>query len=163
MPAVGLEARGGVVGVGELGVAVDGDVVVVVDDDEAAEAQVAGEGGGLVADALHEVAVAGDHVGAVVDEVGAEAGPQPALGDGHADGVGEALAERAGGDLDAGGVVHLGVARACASPTGGTGLEVVEGRGRKPVRCSIEYSRIEAWPADSTKRSRSGQSGAPAS
>ena len=43
VPAVGLEAGGGVVGVGELGGAVDGDVVVVVDDDEPAEALVAGE------------------------------------------------------------------------------------------------------------------------
>ena len=34
----------------------------------------------------------------------------------HADGVGEALAERAGGDLDAGGVAVLRVARGLASP-----------------------------------------------
>src|SRR6516164_3226841 len=28
-----------------------------------------------------------------------------------------------------------------------------------PARCSMEYSSIEAWPIDSTKRSRSGQMG----
>ena len=71
----------------------------------------AGERGRLVADALHEAAVAGDDVGVVVDEVGAEAVAQDALGDGHADGVAEALAERAGRDLDAGRVAGLGVAR----------------------------------------------------
>jgi hypothetical protein len=32
-------------------------------------------------------------------------------------------------------------------------------RSGYPVRWSIEYSRTEAWPTDSTKRSRSGQSG----
>ena len=34
----------------------------------------------------------------------------------HADRVGEALAERAGGDLDAGGVADLGVARRGRTP-----------------------------------------------
>ena len=51
-----------------------------------------------------QVAVGADAVGPVVDDgvAGAvELGGQPALGDGHADGVGEALAERAGGRLDA--------------------------------------------------------------
>ena len=76
----------------------------------------AGERGGLVADALHEAAVAGDHEGVVVARLGAEVGPQVALGDGHADRVGEALAERAGRDLDAGGVVHLGVAGRGGAP-----------------------------------------------
>ena len=28
-----------------------------------------------------------------------------------------------------------------------------------PVRCRIEYRSIDAWPAESTKRSRAGQSG----
>ena len=79
-----------------------------------------GERRGLVADALHEAAVAGDDERVVVLHVGAEAGAQDALGDRHADRVGEALAERPGGDLDAGGVARLGVARASSSPTGGT-------------------------------------------
>ena len=54
----------------------------------------------LVADALHQAAVAGDDVGVVVDEVVAEAGIQHALGERHADGVGEPLPERPGGGLD---------------------------------------------------------------
>ena len=28
-----------------------------------------------------------------------------------------------------------------------------------PVKCNVEYSSIEAWPADSTKRSRFGHTG----
>ena len=122
VPAVGLEALADVVAVGERGVAVDGDVVVVVDADQVAEAEVAGERRRLVADALHEAAVAGDDERVVVDHVGAEPGAQAPLGDGHADGVGEALAERPGRDLDAGGVADLGMAGRAPTPTGGTAL-----------------------------------------
>ena len=50
--------------------------------------QMAGERGRLVADALHQAAVAGDDVGVVVDQLGAEAGGQMALGQRHADRVG---------------------------------------------------------------------------
>ena len=91
VPPVGAEALGHVVAVGELGGPVDRDVVVVVHVDEAAEAEVAGERRGLVADALLQVAVAADDERVVVTHLGAEAGAQPALGDAHADGVGEAL------------------------------------------------------------------------
>ena len=113
VPAVGLEALGGVVGEGQLGGAVDGDVVVVVDVDEPAEAEVAGERGGLVADALLRSPSRADDEGVVVEQLGAEPGPQPALGDAHADAVGEALAERAGGDLDA---------RRCGATSGWPGV-----------------------------------------
>src|SRR5690606_40680732 len=52
VPPVGPEAGGDVVAVGQLGRAVDGDVVVVVHVDEAAETQVARQRRGLVAHAL---------------------------------------------------------------------------------------------------------------
>ena len=67
-----------------------------------AEAEVAGERGGLGGDALHQVAVGDDRVDAVVLDLAAVALAQEALGDRHADAVAEALAERAGRDLDAG-------------------------------------------------------------
>ncbi len=60
-----------------------------------------GERDRLLADAFHEVAVGGEHVGMMVDDLGAEDGGQMPLGDRHADRVGEALAERAGGRLHA--------------------------------------------------------------
>ncbi len=125
VPAVGLEALAHVLGEGEVGGAVDGDVVVVVEEDQLAELLVAGEGGGLAADALHHAAVAGQHVGVVVDDVVAEGGGEEALGDGHADGVGDALAERAGRRLDARRVPVLGVTRRAAAPLA-EGLEVVD-------------------------------------
>ena len=126
MPAVGLEAPDRVVVEGQLGRPVDRDVVVVVDVDEPAEAEVAGQRGGLVADALLEAAVAGDDEGVVVDHVGAERGAQPALGEAHADAVGEALAERAGRDLDPGGVAGFGMAGRAAAPLAEL-AQVVEG------------------------------------
>ena len=54
-----------------------------------------------MADAFHQVAVAGDDVGPVVDQRVAEAGVEDAFGQRHADGIGDALAEGAGGGFDA--------------------------------------------------------------
>ena len=56
VPAERVKARRDVLGERDVGVAVDGDLVVVVEDDELAEAPVAGEGGGLGGDALHVAA-----------------------------------------------------------------------------------------------------------
>ena len=60
--------------------------------------------------AFHQAAVAGQHIGVVVDQVIAEGGVHDALGERHADAVGEALAERPGGRLDAGGMAIFGMA-----------------------------------------------------
>ncbi len=119
VPAAGLEAGDlvGRVGVGDA--AVDGDVVVVPDHRQLVELEVPGERDGFLRDAFHQATVAGDHPGAVIDEVGAELGGELGFGDGEADGVGEALAERAGGGLDAVGVAVFGMA-------GGLGAELAE-------------------------------------
>ena len=116
VPAVGVEAGRGVVRERQLGRAVDRDVVVVVDVHQAAQAQVPGQRSGLVADALGQVAVGDHRPDVVVADVDAEALPQRRLGDRHADAVGEALAERPGGDLDARGVADLGVPRRARPP-----------------------------------------------
>ena len=73
-PAGGLEALHLVDRVGERQRAVDGDAVVVEQHDQLVELQVAGERDRLLADAFHQVAVGGEHVGAVVDDVVAELG-----------------------------------------------------------------------------------------
>ena len=69
-----------------------------------------------MADALHQAAVAGDHEHVVVAQLGTEPGPEVGLGDGHADGVAEALTERTRGDLDTRGVVDLGMAGGAGFP-----------------------------------------------
>ena len=71
----------------------------------------AGKRNGFLADAFHQATIARDHIGAVVDEVVAEARVEVALSHRHADRVGETLAERAGGRLDPGRVAEFRVAR----------------------------------------------------
>jgi hypothetical protein len=89
-------------------------VVVVVDHDKVAELQVTSHGGGLAGNALHGAAIAEESVCVVVDKLVAglvEDGGSVPLGHGETDGIGETLAKRTGGDLNAGSVVSLGVTR----------------------------------------------------
>ena len=114
------EAGGDVVVVGEVGFAVDRDVVVVVDPAEVVELEVAGERGGFVGDALHQAAVAGDRRRRRSRRARRRSGRRlPLGGDRHPDRGGDPLAERAGGRLDAGGPAVLGVA-------GGARVELAE-------------------------------------
>ena len=102
VPAVGLEPLRDVLGrEREARRAVDRDLVVVVEEDAAAELEVPGERRGLGGDALHQVAVGADREDVVVADLLAELLAQELLRHRHADGVAEALAERAGGRLDA--------------------------------------------------------------
>ena len=104
VPPVGAEARRHIFGERQRRVAVDRDLVVVVDPDQIVERQMPGERRGLGADALLQAAVAveGPHLVGDHGKAGAvELGREVALGDGEADAVGDALAERASGDLDA--------------------------------------------------------------
>ena len=80
----------------------------------------AGEARRLVVDPLHQAAVAGDHPGAVIDQVVAESGVEVPLGDRHADRHGEALPERPGGRLDAVEQEILRMARRKGSRAGGS-------------------------------------------
>ena len=57
--------------------------------------QVSGERDRLLADAFHQVAVGGEHIGVMVDDVAAEFGGEMPLGDRHADRIAEALARAA--------------------------------------------------------------------
>ena len=67
-PAVSLEAPARILGEAQPGVAVDGDAVVIVDQRELAELQVPGEACRLAGDALHQVPVADERPGAVIDD-----------------------------------------------------------------------------------------------
>ena len=83
----------------------DGDVVVVEDPAEMVETEVARERCRLGADAFHQAAVAADRVDVVVEQLEARlvvAVGEPPFADRHADAGRDALAERAGGRLDAG-------------------------------------------------------------
>src|SRR5438093_580118 len=128
VPAVGGEAPRHVLGEADRRAAGEGDAVVVVEDHELAEPEVPRQRARLGPHAFHEIAVACEHVGVVVDErvAGAvEASGQVSLGDGHPDGVAEPLTERTRGRLDAGGEVALGMPRG-AAPEPPEALDLLE-------------------------------------
>jgi hypothetical protein len=122
VPAVRLVPGRNVLAQRDPGVVLDRYLVVVVQQDQVAQPVVAGQGADLVADALLDVAVRGEAVDVVVEQRGARLGVRveqaalAAAGDGHADGVAEALPERAGGGLDAGRVPVLRVTRCLRAP-----------------------------------------------
>ena len=74
VPAVGLEALGRVVGEPALHVPVDGYAVVVVERDQLAQLERAGERAGLVRNAFHQAAVAEEHISMMVDDAMRPAG-----------------------------------------------------------------------------------------
>ena len=118
LPAVGLESLHRVIGERDAGVAVDGDVIVVVHHHQVPEPEVARERRRLVRDALHHAAVAGDGehaVGRGREAIAREARVGESRGQRHADGVADALPERSGGGLDAGGEAVFRMPRRAAA------------------------------------------------
>lgn len=74
----------------------------------------AGHAGGFAGDTLHGTAITKEAVGVVIDEVVArlvEDGSGVSLGNSKTNGVGKALAQGTGGDLNTRGIVGLGMAR----------------------------------------------------
>ena len=119
VPAVCPEPLVHVLAEGDVSVALDGYLIVVIEHDELAQCEGAGHGGGLRRDAFLQIAVRNYGVGVVVDDLMAgfvEPAGQPALGQSHANSVAEALAQGAGGGLHAGGYAVFGMARGLAAP-----------------------------------------------
>ena len=86
---------------------------MVIEADELTETQRPRQRTGFVGDPLHQTAIAHKHPGIVIDNVVAgtvKLRRQRALGNRHADGVGQPLAKRAGGCLDAGSIAVFRVA-----------------------------------------------------
>src|SRR5690606_15588808 len=97
LPAVRLEAPESILGKGKVGRSLDGDRVVVPEADQLAESEMAGDGGGFAGNALHEIAVRADDVGAMIDHLmtrPVEKLRQPGLGDRHPYGVRDPLPQR---------------------------------------------------------------------
>ena len=140
VPVVRIVPGADILAEGDVRVALDGNLVAVVDHDEVAELLVAGEGRSLARDAFLQVAVARDDVDEMVERAGAGVGIRieqstfVACGIGESDGGGQTLAERAGGDLDARGVTVFGVT-GCLRPPGAVGAQVVE---LQPVPAKVQ-------------------------
>jgi hypothetical protein len=119
VPVIGLETQRDVFGEAEFGGAVEGDEVVVVEDDELAEVQRSSQRCSLVRDAFHHVTVAAENVGVMVNNfafVPIVNGGEVLLSRGDADGHTKALAEGTGGDFDAWGLTVLRVSRGVGAP-----------------------------------------------
>src|SRR5579884_2653396 len=150
VPAVGFEAAAHVLGERERGGAGERDPVVVVEDVELAEPEVAGERARLRRHALHEVAVAREHPGVVVDDDVAravEARGEVRLGDGKAHRIADALTERPRGGLDARGEVHLGMPGRAAAPLA-KAADLVERQVAREVEQGVEEHRAVAGRED---------------
>ena len=113
MPVVSFETLGHIFTEGQAGLPVDGDLVVIVKGDQAGEAQMAGQGAGLVSDSFLQAAVPQEHIGMMIDHLvtgTVETRGQPTLGQCQPHGIGNTLPQRAGGHLHAGRVPGLRVA-----------------------------------------------------
>ena len=113
LPAIGLETLGRVVGKPGGHLAVDGNAVVIVQRNQFVQLPGAGQRAGFVADALHQAAVAHEHIGVVVDDGmpwAVEFIGQQFFRQGHAHRIGDALAQRPRGGFHAGGDTHFRVA-----------------------------------------------------
>lgn len=87
-------------------------MVVVVDGNQVAQLQMTGSRGSLTGNTLHSTAITEEHVCVVVDQLEArlvENGGSMRLRNSETDGIGETLAEWAGGDFNTGGVMSFGV------------------------------------------------------
>ena len=119
VPAVRVEARDDVFREGDVGVTIDGDVVVVIEDNQLAEAPVTGEGRAFAGHALHVAAVAHDAVRVVIDDFAirlVESTGEVLLDHRETDGVANTHTERARGDFDAVGDEVLRVTRGLGVP-----------------------------------------------
>ena len=118
LPALCRKARADVFFEGDVRIPLDGDVVVVVEEDEFSQLVRPRKGARLIGDAFLEAAVAAERVRIVIDDGEAfavEGRGEVRLGDRHADGVGDALPERTGRRLDAHRVTVFGMSRRFAA------------------------------------------------
>mmetsp|Transcript_100933 Transcript_100933/g.308628 ORF Transcript_100933/g.308628 Transcript_100933/m.308628 type:complete len:359 (+) Transcript_100933:1114-2190(+) len=145
VPPVGDEPRRDVLRDRPSGVALDRDLVVVPNPAEVVELHVPGERRRFGGDALLQAAVAAEGVDVVAEELEArlvELLREPLRRHRHADAVGHALPERAGGGLHAGGeaVLRVAGARRAALP------EVLDrlDRHRHARRVALRGARLAA-------------------
>mmetsp|Transcript_36829 Transcript_36829/g.88610 ORF Transcript_36829/g.88610 Transcript_36829/m.88610 type:complete len:732 (-) Transcript_36829:7-2202(-) len=143
MPTVSLVALVHILTEGQLGCPVNGDVVVVVQHDQPPKLQVPSQAAGLAGDPLLHAPVPTDDVCVVVEqgEVRLVVGPRHVgLGQRHAAGLGDPLAERPGADLHAGGHEVLRVPRGVA-PQLAEGLQIVH---RHVVAGHVKHGVLES-------------------
>src|SRR5712672_1144396 len=131
VPSIRQESPGDVFGERDIGLAFDGDVIVVVDPAEVIELQVPGDRGCLARDSFHHAAIAAECVNAVSEQFKiwlVVTRGEPLFRNGHAHTRGHTLSERTGGCFHARGPTVLRVPSA-AAPELPERLEVVDRDG----------------------------------
>ena len=121
MPAISFKSLWHIFAESEIGKAFDGDVIVVVEIDELAEFQVAGERRRFRRDAFHQIAIGNDRIDVMINEreiLLVKFCGEVRRAHRHADTVGKALAQRAGRNLDARRQAVFGMARSSSIPIG---------------------------------------------
>ena len=120
MPPIGFEPPSDIFGKREAGPSRQRHVVLVVEIDEFAQAQMPRERGSLGSHAFHQIAIRDERISVMIHDGvirSIVAGCEPGFGNGHAHAIAETLPERAGGNLHAGSVVAaLGMPRRVAAP-----------------------------------------------
>ncbi len=111
VPAVPFETEPRVVAEGEIGVAFDRYVIVIVEADQPTQFVVAGERCGFVRDPFHEITVTRDEIRVVIDDPlrAIEYSGRVCFRDRHSDCIAESLSERTGRRFDARCVSVLGM------------------------------------------------------
>jgi hypothetical protein len=104
-------------------------MVIIPDGNQVAQLEVTSQRARLARDTLHQAAIAEEAVCVVVNKFVpglVECGSSVGLSNGKTDSVGNTLAKRTSGDLNAGGIVSLGMA-GCDAVNVTEGLEIVNG------------------------------------
>ena len=131
-PAIGLEALADILGEREAGVAFNGDLVTIVEQNQLAKSKMARQRSRLRCNTFHEAAITAQHIGIVVHNritITVKLGSEPRLRHSHTDSGRNALPERAGGRLHADGVRIFRMTRRFAAPL----TEALEFLHRQPV------------------------------
>ncbi len=146
VPAIGEEPPGDILGEGKSGIALDRDVVAIVDPAKIAELQMAGKRGGLAADPLHHAAVAAQREDVVIEQGETrlvEIPRQPVCGNRHADARCNPLAKRSRCGLDTRGQVVFRMTWAFAVELA-KALQIVERHRRSADPLVIFVDRLDA-------------------
>src|SRR5712671_4283073 len=118
IPTIGCEPGRDIFVVSEIGITLDGDMVVVVYPAQVRKSQMSGDRGGFRGNSFHHVAIAANRPDVVVEQLESrtiEICREPGFGDGHAHAVRDALTEGAGGGLDTRGQPVFGMSRRLAA------------------------------------------------
>ena len=119
MPAIARKTACGIFTAGEVGTALDGDSVAVKQVDKFPETEMPGEGCGLVGDSFHQVSIADEGIGKVVNQRMfrcVEAGSQKTFREGEADGICGSLSQGACRCFNTRSIAVFGVSRGHRAP-----------------------------------------------